>query len=51
MSHGLRKFLAITRVILAGPKILILDEATSSIDTRTELHIQDALLKVMDEVG
>ena len=39
--------LAITRVILARPSILILDEATSSIDTRTELHIQDALLNIM----
>lgn len=48
LSHGQRQLLAIARVILAGPTILILDEATSSIDTRTELHIQDALLKVMD---
>ncbi|WP_405081218.1 ABC transporter ATP-binding protein [Paenibacillus chitinolyticus] len=47
LSQGQRQLLAIARVILAKPSILILDEATSSIDTRTELHIQDALLKVM----
>lgn len=48
LSQGQRQLLAIARVILAKPALLILDEATSSIDTRTELHIQDALLKVMD---
>ncbi|PYI56582.1 ABC transporter ATP-binding protein [Paenibacillus flagellatus] len=47
LSQGQRQLLAIARVILADPSILILDEATSSIDTRTELHIQDALLGVM----
>ncbi len=47
ISQGQRQLLAIARVILAKPSILILDEATSSIDTRTELHIQEALLKVM----
>jgi ATP-binding cassette subfamily B protein len=47
LSQGQRQLLAIARVILADPSILILDEATSSIDTRTELHIQDALLNVM----
>lgn len=47
LSQGQRQLLAITRVILAKPSILILDEATSSIDTRTELHIQDALLHLM----
>nr|WP_246484017.1 ABC transporter ATP-binding protein [Heyndrickxia vini] len=48
LSQGQRQLLAIARVMLAKPSLLILDEATSSIDTRTELHIQDALLKVMD---
>jgi ATP-binding cassette subfamily B protein len=47
LSQGQRQLLAIARVILARPSILILDEATSSIDTRTELHIQDALLNIM----
>lgn len=48
LSQGQRQLLAIARVMLARPALLILDEATSSIDTRTELHIQDALLKVMN---
>jgi ATP-binding cassette, subfamily B, multidrug efflux pump len=47
LSQGQRQLLAIARVILANPSILILDEATSSVDTRTELHIQDALAKIM----
>ncbi|MFC4775188.1 ABC transporter ATP-binding protein [Paenibacillus sp. GCM10023252] len=47
LSQGQRQLLAITRVLLAQPSILILDEATSSIDTRTELHIQDALHQIM----
>ncbi|MDB4868061.1 MAG: transporter ATP-binding protein [Cohnella sp.] len=47
LSQGQRQLLAIARVILSKPSILILDEATSSIDTRTELHIQDALLNIM----
>ncbi|WP_040206790.1 ABC transporter ATP-binding protein [Neobacillus jeddahensis] len=49
LSQGQRQLLAIARVILAKPALLILDEATSSIDTRTELHIQEALLKLMAE--
>jgi ATP-binding cassette subfamily B protein len=47
LSQGQRQLLAIARVILAKPSLLILDEATSSIDTRTEIHIQDALLTIM----
>lgn len=48
LSQGQRQLLAIARVILAKPSFLILDEATSSIDTRTELHIQEALLHLME---
>ena len=47
LSQGQRQLLAIARVVLADPQILILDEATSSIDTRTEIHIQEALLKLL----
>ncbi|MBO4406360.1 MAG: ATP-binding cassette domain-containing protein, partial [Clostridia bacterium] len=48
LSQGQRQLLSIARAVLADPKILILDEATSSIDTRTELHIQEAMLKLME---
>jgi ATP-binding cassette subfamily B multidrug efflux pump len=48
LSQGERQLLAIARAILADPTILILDEATSSVDTRTELHIQEAMLKLMN---
>jgi len=48
LSQGQRQLLAIARVMLAKPSMLILDEATSSIDTRTELHIQEALAKLME---
>ena len=47
LSQGQRQLLAITRAILADPSILILDEATSSVDTRTEARIQQALLRLM----
>lgn len=47
LSQGQRQMLAIARAILADPGILILDEATSSVDTRTEVRIQQALLKLM----
>lgn len=46
-SQGQRQLLAIARALLADPRILILDEATSSVDTRTELQIQEALLRLM----
>lgn len=47
LSQGQRQLLCITRVMLALPPILILDEATSSIDTRTELKIQEAFDRLM----
>ena len=48
LSHGQRQLMAIARAVLADPKILILDEATSSVDTRTEKKIQDAMVKLME---
>ena len=47
LSQGQRQLLAIARAVLADPKILILDEATSSVDTRTEMHIQQAMIALM----
>ncbi len=49
LSQGHRQMIAISRAILNSPKILVLDEATSSVDTRTELLIQEALDKLMSE--
>jgi ATP-binding cassette subfamily B protein len=47
LSQGQRQLLSIARTILADPTILILDEATSNVDTRTEIRIQKALLRLM----
>ncbi|MBS4220804.1 ABC transporter ATP-binding protein [Bacillus sp. FJAT-49711] len=47
ISQGQRQLITIARAILANPKILILDEATSSVDTRTEMNIQLAMNKLM----
>jgi ATP-binding cassette subfamily B protein len=48
LSQGQRQLLTIARAILSDPGILILDEATSSVDTRTEMHIQKSLLRLME---
>ena len=47
LSQGQKQLLCIARVMLALPPMLILDEATSSIDTRTEIRIQKAFNKMM----
>ena len=47
LSQGQRQLLTIGRAFLSYPKILILDEATSSVDTRTEQHIQNAMVELM----
>ncbi len=48
ISQGQKQLITIARAILANPKILILDEATSSVDTRTESYIQNAMLNLME---
>lgn len=47
LSQGQRQLLSISRAVLADPRILIFDEATSSVDTRTEMHIQQAMVNLM----
>jgi ATP-binding cassette subfamily B protein len=47
LSQGQRQLVAIARAILADPAILILDEATSSVDTRTEVQVQEAMRRLM----
>lgn len=49
LSHGQRQLLAIARAFVADPEILILDEATSSVDTRTEKAIQAAMQEIMKD--
>ena len=49
LSQGQRQLLAIARAVIANPSILILDEATSNVDTRTEMHIQQAMVSLMKD--
>lgn len=49
ISQGQRQLLTIARAFVADPEILILDEATSSVDTRTELHIQHAMARLLKD--
>ncbi len=48
ISHGERQLICFTRALIANPRILILDEATSAVDTHTEILIQNALWKLME---
>jgi ATP-binding cassette, subfamily B, multidrug efflux pump len=48
LSQGQRQLIAIARAILADPRILVMDEATASVDTRTEVLIQEALKKLLE---
>ena len=47
ISRGQQQLLSITRAFISAPRILILDEATSNVDTRTEKRIQDAMVRLM----
>jgi ATP-binding cassette, subfamily B, multidrug efflux pump len=47
LSQGQRQLIAIARAVLASPVLLVLDEATSSVDARTELHIQQGMIRLM----
>ncbi len=47
LSQGQRQLIAIARAALADPAVLVLDEATSSVDTRTELHVREATTRLM----
>jgi len=47
LSQGQRQLIAIARAVLAAPRLLVLDEATSSVDARTELHIQQGMMELM----
>jgi ATP-binding cassette subfamily B protein len=49
VSQGQRQLLAIARAFVSDPRILIFDEATSSVDTRTEKNIQNAMVKIMQD--
>jgi ATP-binding cassette subfamily B protein len=49
LSQGQRQLISIARAVLGNPSILILDEATSSVDTRTEIQIQEALQRLMED--
>src|SRR5438445_6693773 len=47
ISHGQKQFVSIPRPLVADPEILIIEEATSSVDTRTEMQIQKAMAELM----
>ena len=51
ISQGQRQLITIARAFLANPDVLILDEATSSVDTRTEILIQAAMNRLLEKIG